>query len=184
MGNWKDDPNKRALAIGRRSSYGQKENTSAETQEREFLNYVKAHGLDLIKIDAIIETAYKADQRKKYQALMQFALSQGIKHILFYIGSREARNLTDNETNERLIKEGKIIIHYVSENKVYYKDSPDSDFLMRDILTSVNKSESRANGTRVKNSFRTKAEQGWFPYRHTPLGYMHHKERDKFGNDI
>ncbi|MDZ4660427.1 MAG: hypothetical protein SGJ18_02285 [Pseudomonadota bacterium] len=47
---------------------------------------------------------------------MQFALAQGIKHILFYIGSREARNLTDNEKNERLIKEDKIIIHYVSES--------------------------------------------------------------------
>ncbi len=184
MEDWKKDPNKRALAIGRRSSYGQKENTSAETQEREFHSYVKTHGLDLIKIDAIIESAYKADARKKYRALMQYAQSQGIRHILFYIGSREARNLTDNETNERLIKEGKIIIHYVSENKVYFKDSPDSDFLMRDILTSVNKSESRVNGTRVKNACRTKAEMGWFPYRHTPLGYMHHKERDKFGNGI
>ena len=184
MENWKEDPNKRTLAIGRRSSTGQKDNTSAETQEREFHIYVKANDLDLVKFDAIIETAYKTEARKKYKELMNFALSNGIKHILFYIGSREARNLTDNETNERLIKEGKIIIHYVSENKVYFKDSPDSDFLMRDILTSVNKSESRANSTRVKNSFRTKAEMGWFPYRHTPLGYAHHKERDKSGYAI
>jgi len=36
----------------------------------------------------------------------------------------------------------------------------------------------------VKNSFRTKAEMGWFPYRHTPLGYAHHKERDKSGYAI
>lgn len=184
MENWKDDSNKRTLAIGRRSSYGQKDNTSAETQEREFRSYVQIHGLDLIKIDAIIETAYKYEARKKYRELMDYALSNGIRHILFYIGSREARNLTDSETNERLIKEGKIVIHYVSENKVYWKDSPDSDFLMRDILTSVNKSESRVLGTRVRNSFRTKAESGWYPYRTPATGYIHHKERDRVGNAV
>lgn len=181
---WKNDPNKRALAIVRRSSSGQKENTSAETQEREIREYSKRHNLDLIKFESIIETAYQADARKKYNALMQFALAQGIKHILFYIGSREARNLTDNEKNERLIKEDKIIIHYVSENKVFDKDSPDSEFLARDILTAVNKNYSRENGTRVRNSYRTKAESGWWPYRHTVLGYIHHKEKDKYGNAI
>lgn len=115
---------------------------------------------------------------------MKFALNNGIKHILFYIGSREARNLTDNEANERLIKEDKIVVHHVSEGKVFFKGSPDSEFLLRDIQTAVNKNSSRENGTRVKNSFRTKAEMGWFPYRHTPLGYAHHKERDKSGYAI
>jgi len=86
---WKNDLNKRALAIVRRSSSGQKENTSAETQEREIREYSRRHNLDLIKFESIIETAYQADARKKYNALMQFALAQGIKHILFYIGSRD-----------------------------------------------------------------------------------------------
>ncbi len=181
---WQNDPNKRAIGIVRRSSYGQKDNTSAETQEQEIQRYVQVNGLDLIKVEPIIESAYKTEERKKYQALMHFALAQGIKHILFYIGSREARNLTDNEKNESLIKEDKIIIHYVSENKVFDKNSPDSEFLARDILTAVNKNYSRENGTRVKNSFRTKAEQGWWPYRHITLGYLHHKDKDKFGNAI
>jgi len=74
---------------------------------------------------------------------MNLALSQGTKHILFYLGSREARNLTDNEVNERLVLDDKIIIHHVSENKVYWKGSPDSEFLARDIMTAVNKNYSR-----------------------------------------
>ena len=90
----------RALAIIRRSSYGQKDNTSAETQEQEIRRYVETHDLELIKIEPIIETAYKTEERKKYQALMQYALSQGIKHILFYIGSREAETApTTKRTN-------------------------------------------------------------------------------------
>lgn len=181
---WKNDLNKRTLGIVRRSSDGQKENTSAETQERDLRRYAEANGLELIMIEPIIETAYKTDKRKKYQALMQQAQSQGIKHILFYIGSREARNLTDNEVNEKLIKEDKIVIHHVSDGKVYWKGSPDSDFLNRDLIAAVNKHQSRENGTKMKAAYKTKAEQGWWPYRHTTLGYIHHKEKDRYGNAI
>lgn len=35
MEAWKKDPNKRAIAIVRRSGYNQKENTSGDTQDRE-----------------------------------------------------------------------------------------------------------------------------------------------------
>lgn len=184
MSRWKSDPNKRAISIVRRSGHSQKDNTSAETQERENLDYAVRNGLDLIKCESIIESAFKTENRKKYRALMQFALSQGVKHILFYIGSREARNLTDNEKNEKLIKEGKIIIHYVSENKVFDTETPDSEFLAKDIIAAVNKNYSRENGTKMKAAYRTKAEKGWWPYRHTPLGYVHFKEKDAYGNAI
>ena len=184
MDDWKSDPNKRALAIVRRSSSGQQENTSGDTQDREMRGYVERLGLELILVDSIIETAYKSDNRKKYNALMKQALSQGIKHVLFYIGSREARNLTDNETNERLIKEDKLIIHHVSDGKVYWKGSSDSDFLSRDLLVAVNKNSSRENGTKMKAAYKTKAENGCWPYRHTPMGYLHSKDKDKYGNPI
>ena len=83
-----------------------------------------------------------------------------------------------------MIKEDKIIIHHVSDGKVYFKGSPDSDFLNRDLLVAVNKHQSRENGTKMKASYQTKAAGGWWPYRHTPLGYIHSKERDQFGNPI
>ncbi len=184
MNTWNDEPNKRAIAIIRRSSMGQKENTSAETQEREIADYCKQHGLQIIKSDAIIESAFQPQERKKYNKLMQTALKEGIKHILFYVGSRETRNLTDNEKNERLIKEDKIIVHHVSEKKVYWKGTVDSEFLLRDIQTSVNKNYSRENGTKVRDAYKTKAENGWWPYCHTPLGYVHSKQRDNLGNGI
>src|SRR5580700_10766027 len=101
MDTWKEDPNKRALGIVRRSGVGQKDNTSAETQERQLREYVEQHGLDLLKIEPIIETAYHSEDRKKYQALMQYAQSQGIKHILFYIGSREARTEEPQNGSDR-----------------------------------------------------------------------------------
>ena len=184
MEDWKSDPNKRSLAIIRRSSAGQKHNTSSETQECEIREYCTRWGLDLVKLEPIIETAYKSNERKKYQELLNFALQNGIRNILFYISSREARNLTDNEKNEELIRSDRVVIHHVKEGKVFHKNSPDSEFLMRDINASINKHYSRENSSKMKAAYKTKAENGWWPYRHTPLGYVHQKEKDNYGNPI
>ncbi len=48
----------------------------------------------------------------------------------------------------------------------------------------LNRSESRGKSTMLKAALKTKALAGWWPYRHTPLGYLHFKDRDKFGNPI
>ena len=185
MEKWKTDSNKRALAIVRRSSTGQKDNTSAETQIAAIMRYANDHGFEfVIKPEEIIETAYDSEKRGKYNNLMAQAKKLGAKHILFYNASREARNPNDLATNTTLIQQDKIIVHHVSDGKVYSKNSSDSDLLLRGITGVINENYSRENGTRVKNSFRTKAERGWFPYRHTPLGYTHHKEVDRSGYAI
>jgi len=181
---WKTEPNKKTLLIIRRSGYGQKENTSGDTQSREGRDYAVRHGLDIVHEESIIETAFKRKERRKFRALIQKALSENIRHVLFFWSSREARNLTDLEENDDLIRSGKIIIHHVSEGKVYWKGTPDSDFTYRELNAVINKSESRSKSTMLKASLRTKALAGWWPYRHTTLGYVHHKDRDKFNNPI
>ena len=185
MEDWKKDANKRALAIVRRSSSGQKDNTSAETQLEAIKRYAKEHGLELVMAPSeIIETAYASEKRDKYNKLMEAGRKLGAKHILFYNASRESRNPDDLSINSQLIKQNKIIVHHVADAKVYWKGSLDADLLLRGLTGVINENYSRENGTRVKNACRTKAENGWFPYRHTPLGYMHHKDRDKQGNPI
>lgn len=184
MEAWKIDPNKRALAIVRRSSTGQKDNTSAETQEREIRDYAARYDLELLPIEPIIETAFKSKKRAKYHALMNRAQKENVRHILFFVSSREARNLGDLEHNEDLIRSGKIVIHHVSEGKVYWSGTPDSDFTTRGVMAVLNKGESQANATKIKAAYKTKALNGWWPYNHTPLGYIHKKDRDKLGNAI
>ena len=152
--DWKQDPNKRAVAIVRRSSAGQEKNTSADSQEKAIRAYCNKHGLDLIKLEPIIETAYKSRERKKYKKILNEALKKGARHVLFYLSNRETRNLTDNERNEELIKADRIVIHHVNEGKVFHKDSPDSDWLMRDINASLNKHYSRENSTKLKTALR------------------------------
>lgn len=177
--------NKKAFAVLRVSSKRQKDGVSHETQEADIKRYCEEHGLELAKDDiiAIVESAFKED-RKKYAAAMDRAIRQKAQHILFYMFDRETRNLTDNERNERLIKDGTIILHYVHDRKVFHKKSPGSDFFMRDIQAVTNKHQSRNMGEKISDACRVKAEKGWYPSNHPPLGYMHVRPKDEKGNDI
>ena len=103
---------------------------------------------------------------------------------MFYMNDREARNLTDNEKNEQLVRDGKIVIHYVNENKVLEEDSPVSDFFMRDIFAVQNKNFSRVLSVKVNDVMRRKAEDGWFPGNRPTLGYMHQRLRDASGREM
>lgn len=163
----------------------QKDNISHEVQESEIKRYCQENGLNLRaeNIIPLVESAFKED-RKKYAAVMARALKKKIRHIIFYMYDRESRNLTDNEKNERLVKEGTIVLHYVHDRKVLHKDSPGSDFFMRDIQAATNKHYSRNMGLKIGDACKRKAEMGWFPLNHTPLGYKHVRPKDDKGNEI
>jgi len=163
MNDWKDEKNKKTMIIIRRSGYGQKENTSGETQSREIRDYVLKHRLETVYEESIIETAFRKDKRKKFNELIHRALNENIRHVIFFWSSREARNLTDIEKNEEYIKAGKLIIHHVAEGKVYWKGTPDSDFTYREINAVMNKGESRGKCSMLKAALKTKALAGWFP---------------------
>ncbi len=110
--------NQSAIAILRVSSTRQGDNISHDTQGSEVAKYCKENGLELTEVRRIVESAKRSVDRKKYRAAIEYALSNGIKHLLFYMKDRETRNLTDNEFNEDLVRSGKIVIHYVHDRKV------------------------------------------------------------------
>lgn len=173
--------NNKAIGPLRVSGYGQEHNTSRITQSKDIEKYCKENGLELTEIIPIVETARRSDLRKKYQAIIKKALKEKVRHIIFHKYDREARNLTDNETNEFLVRENKIVLHYVSDGIVLHKESPDSEFLNRDIHAAINKHYSRDLSTKVRKATRTKAEMGWYPGTHTPLGYVHQKQKNDMG---
>ena len=179
--NWMGD-NKKALTIIRKSSKEQSI-VSHETQEAEIRSYCESHGLTLDDqhIYRIVESAKDSDNRKKYAAAIQTALSQGIRHILFYMYDREARNLTDNERNEKLVKADLIVLHYVRENKVLHRESSDSDFFIRDVQAAANKQYVRNLTVKVVDAMKQKAAMGWYPSNNVPLGYSTKKMTDENG---
>lgn len=176
--------NNKAIAILRVSSARQKDNTSHEVQQSEIKEYCRGNGLELIKIEAIVESAKDSDDRKKYSAAIQYAISNSIRHILFYMYDRESRNLTDNEKNEKYVRQDLIELHYVKDRKVINKYSPDSDFFMRDIQAATNKQFIRNLSVKVNDSMRVKAESGWYPSNNPPLGYVPVKAKNIEGRDL
>lgn len=179
--NWYSNNNKKSLAILRVSSKRQEGNSSHAIQEDKIRRYCEDNGLELVEIRKIVESAKRSDLRRKYSDAISFALNKKVFHILFYMNDREARNLTDSERNEILVREGKITIHYVNDNKVFHQNSPSADFLSRDISAVMNKNFSRVLGEKVNDSMRKKASDGWYPGNHPPLGYIHQKQVDSFG---
>lgn len=182
--SWKKNKNRKAIAILRVSSKRQEGNHSHELQEEKVSKYCKEHSLELEETRKIVESAKCSDERKKYAEAIKYALKNNIFHVLFYMNDREARNLTDNEKNEQLVLAGKIVIHYVNDNKVLEQDSPISDFFMRDIGAVMNKNFSRVLSVKVNDVMRKKAEDGWFPGNRPTLGYMHQKMKDSSGREM
>ena len=173
-----------AVALLRVSSHRQADNFSHETQLKEIQSYCVGAGLNLIKATPIVESAKDSDNRKQYNREIEEAVKKGIKHIIFYQFDREARNLTDNERNEKLVKAGILSVHYAHDKKVYNQDTSDSDFYLRDITAAGNKQFVRNLGTKINGGTKTKAEKGWFPSSQLPLGYIHFRPTNASGREI
>jgi site-specific DNA recombinase len=178
--NWLGD-NRSGLAILRVSSHKQAGGISHETQESDVKKYCESNGIKLLETRRIIESAKNSEDRKQYSAAIKYALANDIRHLLFYMPDREARNLTDNESNETLVRSDLIVIHYVREGKILFKDSPDSDFFVRDVQAAANKQFIRNLTAKTLDAMEHKAEMGWFPSNHVPLGYIVQKPLDEQG---
>lgn len=176
--------NRFGVAIVRVSSFKQEGNTSHATQRAEIEAYCAEKGIKLVKVFEIIESAFMGAVRKKYNEALAFALAQPARHLLFYMSDREARNHTDMERNEKLIKAGALVVHYVRERKVLHEHAPDSDFFTREIETAASKHYSRTLGTKISDAQKKKAEAGIFPSNHPPLGYIQRRQVDEDGKPV
>lgn len=182
MGKWE---NKRAIGILRKSSKRQEGNSSFDIQAKEIKEYCDREGLQLVgELQEIVESAMVSENRKRYNKVIKDALSQGILHFVYYMADREARNLTDNEANEKRIRSGQIVLHYARDRQVLDKDTPESAFFVRDINAAAAKQFSRNLSVKVKDAMKQKAEEGWFPANHVPLGYVHRRMRDENGKEV
>ena len=92
----------RAIAFLRVSSKRQQDNTSHQIQRHECEDYCYKKGLHLVKTFEVVESAKDSESRKQFKEAIAYAKSNGIKHVLYYMFDRETRNLTDNESNEKL----------------------------------------------------------------------------------
>ncbi len=176
--------NTKAIAFLRVSSHRQKDNTSHGTQESEIQSYCTDLGFELVKIFPIVESAKSSENRIQYRQAHEYALKNKVRHFVFYMADRETRNLTDHEENENLVLSDQIVLHYVKDQKVFHQGSPDGDFFQRDMMAMMNKHFIRNLRTKSMDGTKKKAEEGWFPSNHLPLGYVHVSNRDHNGRSL
>jgi hypothetical protein len=174
----------KAICIIRVSSLRQEDGCSYELQNEMMKEYAKENKLSIEREFRFAESAKDSAKRIKYRNAISWALEQRIVHILFYMADRETRNLSDNEENEVLVRRGLLQLHYVRDGKVLHKDSPNSDFLSRDMQAIINKSFSWNLSSKVIDATTRKAEDGWLPSNHVPLGYKHQKLKDSSGREL
>jgi DNA invertase Pin-like site-specific DNA recombinase len=175
--------NNLGVAILRISSLRQRDGYSHDVQEAEITQYARAAGIKLVRVERLTESAKSSEDRKKYQSVIKWAIAENIQHVLFYQVDREARNLTDNEYNEKLVRAGIITLHYTHDRRVISQSSPDTEFFLRDMQATMNKNLSRVIGVKTKAAMIHKAELGWAPTNHLPLGYRHERIRDNHGRE-
>lgn len=168
--------NGRAIAFIRVSTKKQVETVSFDTQEAEVRDYCKKNNLELVEVVKIAESAKDSMRRDLYHEAVRNSFKKKLVHHLYYMSDREARNMTDVETNEAYVRAGKIVVHYVRDKKVLHQGSSESDFLMRDFNSVINKNFSRQIAAKVKDAMAQKAEQGWYPSNRPPLGYKTHRQ--------
>jgi site-specific DNA recombinase len=183
-GNFMKWVSNRAIGILRKSSKRQDGNSSFEIQEKEIREYCKNEGLELVEVWEIVESAKDDEKRKKYERVLKHAADQKILHHVYYMHDREARNMIDNARNEKRIKSGEIVLHYARERKVLDKETSGSEFFVRDINAAAASQFSRNLSEKVKDAMKQKADSGWFPSNHVPLGYIHRRSRDESGREI
>jgi len=177
--------NNSAIGIIRVSSHRQSDDLSfRENQEREIQEYCNYNKLNLRKVFKIVESAKDSDSRAKYSEAGRWADANKIRHRVFYMSDREARNMTDIEKIEKRILRDEIVIHHAHERKIFWAGAPDTDFFIREIQGVNNKHFSRVIRTKVNLAITRKCESGWFPGNRPPLGYIHEKMKDLSGREM
>lgn len=173
-----------AILVNRVSDQHQLEGYSLAEQEREGRKYAECKGLQIAKVFSFQESASKANQRKTFDEIRSFITSQTAKKetciaIVAEKHDRLYRNHLNKAQFQIFLEEGRIEIHLYKEGKMLTKDSPPSEFLVDDVMTSVNQYASRNIGREAKKGMLGKAREGWFPHK-APFGYknVHPEQRE------
>lgn len=162
---WWDDDNDRAMLICRISDKKQKDGVSLEAQEHHCKEYAKHVELQVAATRSFQESAKKSTLRAEFHAAVAEARRSKIRHLVFYVYDRIARNFTDIEMLEELIRDGEITVHIASGGTVIYAGSDDSAFFGLDINMAQAKQDNRARRRKTIDGMEQRCRNGWYPSR-------------------
>lgn len=171
-----------AVILARVSSKEQEEGYSIDAQKHRLETYCNRRGLSVIKTFEITESSTNGD-RRKFMALIKFVKSQ--REPIAIVADkvdRVQRSFKEYPLLDALIQQGKIELHFNTENYVIHKDSVSQERLMWSMGVIMAQSYIDSMRDNVKRSFDQKIRMGeWIAK--APLGYLNVKD-DKGRSDI
>lgn len=168
------------MLICRISDRKQLDGVSLDAQRHQQEQYVARVGLKVVALESFQESAKKSALRSQFHGAIERARRENIRHIVFYVYDRIARNFTDAEILEELVREGALVIHVASGGTVLHQDSDDSEFFLFDINIAQAKQDNRARRRKTIDGMKQRCRNGWYPSR-PPTFYFQQPAVDEHG---
>lgn len=170
----------KAILLARVSTDEQKQaGNSLPAQQARLRSYVeRTEGLELFKEFIFDESAYK-EHRKEFEKVVEFIV--GLKEVVALCGDKVDRLTRDFLIGlpalERLRREGKIELHFPSDNLVLKQDSPATDLFHFNIAVSLAQYYSNAISDNTKRANEQKRRNG--DWNGKPrIGYINAKDEN------
>ena len=137
--------------------------------------YAGNAGLDVLDSFAVVESASRHG-RKVFNAMLDRALREDIRNLIFKNTDRMSRNYQDLVRIDRLIDENGFNVHFYQSNLVINRDSSYNDRFLIGIQLAVAKHTSDKISQDIREHNKYKASCGIAPGA-SPFGYQYDKAR-------
>lgn len=166
---------KKAVIFARVSTRDQEDGYSPEAQIFRLKQYCERRQLEILKVFEITESSTKGD-RKKFMEMIKFCKDQ--RQTIAIVADkidRVQRSFKEYPLLNSLIEEGKIELHFNTENYVIHQHSVSQERLMWSFGVIMAQSYVDSLKDNVRRSIDHKIRAGEYPSR-APLGYLNLKE--------
>jgi len=171
---------KKAIILARVSTEDQAKDGkySIPAQLRILRDYVKRKNLEIIAEYAFDESASKDKREKFEEAIKKVEESKEPLAIVTEKVDRFQRSFRESVRFDELRRDGKVELHFVSNNLVIHRNSSASELMMWDAFVMFAKAYVQQLSDNVKRSIKEKLARKEFPG-YVPTGYLNIKEPSK-----
>jgi site-specific DNA recombinase len=169
----------KAFMIARVSDPSQRDALPA--QELRLRDYAERYELDA-EMFSFDETAYKSDRQKFREIVEQIEAYPGFCIVVFDKIDRFTRDSSSDVVRilRSLVRDGRIELHFPSDNLVVHKDSPAADKTRLGMGMVFSEYYSAAISDNVKRKFQQKLHEGEWPGK-APIGFLNVDTNDESG---
>lgn len=161
----------KAIILARVSSKEQEEGQSIPAQVRRLTEYADKHQLEVIKVFQITESSTK-ESRKEFEKIIELiSKSKECVALIADTVDRVQRSFKESIFIEKLLREGKMEMHFLRDRLILDKNSNSTDIMRWDMSVMFAKSYVLQLSDNVKRSLEQARKEG-VRAGLAPLGYL------------